>query len=553
MPKLRSVFVTIVAAALFAATPGMSDEHGKPLPKDLLNRVSTTDHSKLRPLQKTFTSGPEVTAACLTCHTEVDDQAMHSIHFTWDYDHPVTGQKLGKRNVINAFCGSVAGNEPRCTSCHAGYGWEDMSQPPPQEKTAVDCLICHDTTGTYTKVATMAGHPPLDPVPDGATDITGKPAVAVDLAKVAQNVGMPSRDNCGQCHFYGGGGDNVKHGDLSSALYNPDEHVDVHMASDGLNFTCSTCHSQQEHVWAGSRYNLAAKDMGGTGKPHGDRFSASCESCHSATPHGNSIVGLKLNDHTDKVACQTCHIPEYAKGGIATKSYWDWSTAGKMNAEGKPFSEENYVQGDGKHLHTYISKKGDFEWAEDVAPSYAWFNGVVEYTNDEKQIDPEGVAPVNSIQGDPQSGDSRIWPFKVMKGRQAYDSVNNTLVYTHVFGPKTDTAFWKNYDWAKAIQAGMEAAGKADSYSGEFGFVDTEMYWPITHMVAPAEEAMDCRECHSQDGRLVNIAGVYMPGTEDGGLVGLLGKMMVLAVALGVAGHALLRKFASKKEGGDHG
>ena len=103
-------------------------------------QASTADHSKFEILQKEFTSGPEVTEACLSCHTEASDQVhMHSIHFSWNYDHPETGQKLGKRNVINSFCGSVAGNEPRCTSCHAGYGWEDMNQDPPQEANAVDC------------------------------------------------------------------------------------------------------------------------------------------------------------------------------------------------------------------------------------------------------------------------------------------------------------------------------------------------------------------------------------------------------------------------------
>ncbi|SDJ28379.1 Cytochrome c [Aliiruegeria lutimaris] len=128
------------------------------------------------------------------------------------------------------------------------------------------------------------------------------------------------------------------------------------------------------------------------------------------------------------MACQTCHIPEYARSGVATKSYWDWSTAGKINAEGKPYSEENYTQGNGKHQHTYMSQKGDFEWAENTEPAYAWFKGVVEYVNDEKVLDPEGIAPVNAIRGDPASDDSRIWPFKIMKGRQACDSVNNTLV-----------------------------------------------------------------------------------------------------------------------------
>jgi hypothetical protein len=41
------------------------------------------------------------------------------------------------------------------------------------------------------------------------------------------------------------------------------------------------------------------------------------------------------------------------------------------------------------------------------------------------------------------------------------------------------------------------------------------MSWPITHMVAPKEKALACVECHSKDGRLAGIEGVYMPGASD--------------------------------------
>ncbi|MGV6813368.1 MAG: hypothetical protein ACWA47_14055 [Brevirhabdus sp.] len=102
---------------------------------------STANHAEFEILQQEFKSGEEVTAACLSCHTEASDQVMHSIHYTWDYTSETSGQQLGKSRVINSFCGNAVGNEPRCTSCHAGYGWEDMHSPPPQEETAVDCLV----------------------------------------------------------------------------------------------------------------------------------------------------------------------------------------------------------------------------------------------------------------------------------------------------------------------------------------------------------------------------------------------------------------------------
>jgi hypothetical protein len=236
---------------------------------------------------------------------------------------------------------------------------------------------------------------------------------------------------------------------------------------------------------------------------------------------------------------------------VATKTVWDWSTAGRLSPEGKPMHEENYIQSDGTPLHTYLSTKGDFEWGENVVPHYAWFDGQVEYTTGDQTIDPENVVEVNRIHGARDDGRSRIWPFKRMEGRQAYDAGFNKLAYSQVWGPTTDTAFWTNFDWPKAIEAGMKAAGS--DYSGEFGFVDTHMYWPITHMVAPASDALDCAACHAEDSRLAGLAGIYMPGTASMSWVGILGRLMVLGALLGVIGHAALRLVNRSKGGHPHG
>jgi hypothetical protein len=134
-----------------------------------------------------FASGPEVTATCLSCHTEAGDQVMHSLHFTWDFNNPATRQVLGKRNVLNSFRGNVSTNETRCTSCHIGYGWEDTRVSAPADPTAVDCLACHDRSGQYAKQDNLAGHPLLDPVAPGAKTITGADAWAVDPTEAAQS------------------------------------------------------------------------------------------------------------------------------------------------------------------------------------------------------------------------------------------------------------------------------------------------------------------------------------------------------------------------------
>lgn len=503
----------------------------------------TADHSKFEILQQDFKSGPEVTKACLTCHTEAADQVQHTLHWKWETKNEATGQTLGKRTVINSFCGNVASNEPRCTSCHAGYGWEDMRQPPPSEPEAVDCLVCHADTELYKKFATKAGHPLYEPTP-----WNGKIVQPPNLSMAAQSVTNPQRENCGSCHYYGGGGDGVKHGDLDSSLNHPDAALDVHMNADGLNMACTACHSGSGHQWPGSRYSTEAKPTTVTNDGEETKTakirsldqhaglmepSASCESCHSARPHdGNDIMGIKLNDHTDTVACQTCHVPEFARGGVATKTLWDWSTAGKLK-DGKPYKVMD------EHGHpSYMSEKGDFEYAENVQPFYSWFNGETTWTLLDDTIDPTKVVEINALGGSASDGKSRIWPFKRMHSRQPYDKANNQLVYNHVFG-KDDTALWTNFDWDKSVPAAMDFIGK--DFSGELGFVDTYMYWPITHMVAPKEQAVRCTECHAKEGRLAGITGIYMPGRDNFKWLDWIGYAAFGLTLLGVLIHALLR------------
>jgi octaheme c-type cytochrome (tetrathionate reductase family) len=505
--------------------------------------TSTTDHSKLEALKGPFKSGPEVTKACLTCHNMAGHQVMKSIHWTWEAQSKTTGKTLGKKWAANNFCGSPLSNEPRCTSCHAGYGWTDKDYDFTKQEN-VDCLACHDNTGTYRKMATDAGHPlyedrayqPMEGPPGS------KQLKAPDLTKIAQHVGKPGRENCGSCHFSGGGGDAVKHGDLDSSLKNPKRELDVHMAKDGANMVCSDCHTFNEHQPSGSRYAVNPKDTHGFDLPKDDHNRATCESCHGLAPHKEA----KINNHANKVACQTCHIPEFARGGVATKMLWDWSTAGKMDADGKPL----FIKDDHGHLK-YSAAKGDFKYGENVRPEYKWYNGTVEQVSIvdklDKYIGKDGVLELNRIEGSASDENARIWPFKVMVGKQAYDPVNNTLVVNHVFGDD-DTAFWKHYDYDKAIKAGMDYAGLP--YSGKYEFIETRMNWFITHMVAPKEKAVPCAECHTRaaDGRLASIEGVYIPGRDRNNLVDLFGGLAIAgSIGAGLI-HGLVRIITRRRK-----
>jgi octaheme c-type cytochrome (tetrathionate reductase family) len=418
--------------------------------------LSAIDHAEL--IQGTLSNGPEVTKKCLECHEQAAMDVMRTTHWTWSADQKINGKTAnrGKKNAINNFCVSIASNEPRCTSCHIGYGWKDASFDF-SDKSAVDCLVCHDTTGTYKKDAAGAGMPAKD----------------VDLLRVARSVGTPSRVNCGACHFFGGGGDAVKHGDLDSSMAFPERDVDVHMAAEGLNFQCQSCHETTGHKIIGQ-----AMVVSPGGKDH-----IGCEKCHGAAPHKES----RINRHADSIACQTCHIPFFAKE-LPTKMSWDWSTAGK---EIIPEPTDKL----GKH--TYDKKKGDFTWGKMVVPAYAWYNGEAGAYLAGDKMDPSSVTKLTWPKGDIKDKNAKIYPFKVHTGKQIYDSKQNIFITPKVFGPG---GYWKEFDWNKAARLGMEASGLP--YSGEYGFAPTIMYWRINHMVAPKEQALGCLDCHGDKGRM---------------------------------------------------
>ena len=482
------------------------------------SKTSTADHRKFEQLKTKFKTGQEVTKACLECHTNAAKQIHQTKHWRWEYKNPDTGQMLGKRHVVNNFCISAAANMESCTKCHIGYGWEDNSFDYASEE-SVDCLVCHDTTGLYSREALR------------------KPGKRrPKLEKFAQNVGPTSRKTCGTCHFAGGGAKAVKHGDIDPTLEHPDYFVDVHMDMDGLNFQCATCHQSDQHEIQGSRYSPEAADegeIGVFGRQGSERNS--CRNCHGSSPH---LSKEKLNTHTDKIACQTCHIPQFSRGDYGSKMWWDWSSAGQLGADGKQFSKQ-----DKDGFEIYATKKGDFKWEKHTDPEYRWFNGTVLYTTLEDQIDPSGIVPINRFLGEAGEPGSRIWPVKIMRGKQPYDVELKKLV-----APLTTTkkGYWKTLNWSQGIELGMKTVDRP--YSGKYGFVETEMAWPITHMVAPAGEALQCAECHTNDGVLDNVEGVYIPGRGEHSWLDRIGFAVVLLTLIGVLGHGAARLLFSRKK-----
>ena len=413
------------------------------------------DHADI--VRGEFKTGQDVTRACLECHPDAAADIMKTTHWTWESkafdvpwrDTPVT---IGKINQINNFCIGSQGNENKCMSCHAGYGWEQGRETALANAENVDCLACHADTGAYGK------------------GTFGNPAEGVDLLAAARSVRAPTRENCGKCHFDGGGGNGVKHGDLDESLYFPTQNNDIHMGGQ-LDMQCTDCHRTNDHQILGrmlaDNYTIDPKEQ------------VSCEQCHVNQQHQDD----RINTHLAAVACQTCHIPALALED-PTKISWDWSQAGQEGRVDDHF--------------TFLKIKGEFVYDKNFAPIYLWFNGNNEYRyllGD--KIDPNSVTYINKPAGNINDPNAKIFPFKLHIAKQPYDAVNNYLLQPITSG---ENGFWTTFDWNNAFEMAAPVTGLA--YSGQYGFAETYMYWPTTHMVQPAQNALQCESCHGESGRL---------------------------------------------------
>jgi octaheme c-type cytochrome (tetrathionate reductase family) len=450
---LISVLLTLPLLVCGVACTGKTespeaDRPGERLPQHPLH----TDHSSF--FQTPFPDGPSVTRACLECHPHAAAEIMATAHWNWQGEEVLvpghaTPLRIGKRNLINNFCIGIQSNWPACTRCHIGYGWQDANFDF-NDPSRVDCLVCHDNSGAYLKQ------------PGGA----GVPDASVDLLRVARSVAMPMRQNCGSCHFQGGGGNAVKHGDMDATLLFPSARIDIHMGSEDMQ--CIDCHRTEQHRIRGRSMSVSVDPQN----------RVRCTDCHAPRPHADT----RLNLHTDRVACQACHIPHMAVD-IGTKLSWDWSQAG----QDLDITDE----------HQYLKIKGRFTWAKKVPPEYHWYNETSRRYIAGDRIDPAVPTRMTAPLGGRDDPSAQIWPFKVHRGKQPYDVTYQYFLIPNVHG---EQGFWTAFDWPAALRVGAEASGLA--FSGLYDFAPTEMYFPLSHMVTGGEQALQCRDCHGARGRL---------------------------------------------------
>jgi octaheme c-type cytochrome (tetrathionate reductase family) len=506
------VTIGLIAAIQLLHNPPLPNLNEYKLKQKYAERPqSSVDHSQFKELQRIFKTPQDVTETCIGCHNKRHEEVIASSHWNWQRISYVEGRgiaQMGKSNIINNYCIGASSNEQSCAKCHIGYGMTGNTFDFHNARN-VDCMVCHDQSELYMKGSSAAGYPDRN----------------VNLTEVAQSVGRPSSFNCGSCHFYSGGGNNVKHGDLEEALLSCDRETDVHMATNGMAMTCVDCHTADKHQIKGKLYSVSSS--------HENRIT--CDQCHTNTPHTSQTI----NVHTSRVACQTCHIPTYAKAN-PTKMEWKWSTAGKLK-DGQPYHEV-----DSSGIETYLSIKGSFKWEKNVKPDYYWFNGHATHYILGDTI-AEVPVQINRLLGSAIDRESQIIPVKVHRGDQIYDPGTKLLIQPKLFSTHHgDSAYWMDFDWELAAAAGMKAVNLP--FSGEYGFVKTEMYWPVNHMVAPKEQALSCVECHTrQNSRLAGLTDFYMPARDHHPTLDLIGKLLLFSALAGVLLHGTARIVSSLK------
>jgi hypothetical protein len=477
-------------------------------------------HLKLTSLA--FQTGPAVTAACLRCHAAKGDQLLASNHFTWLGSSNLVGHttpaSIGKRNVINNFCVANASNESRCLQCHPSYGSPPVKNPVTGavtvntgpmylwstsaglDKSRIDCLICHGNLATsrYMKSPAGFGQPWISTSAScfpscsaaqvcSTVDSTGAAwtdgvahcrapnsttEVVPALRAAADSIGTAQRANCGFCHFNAGGGDNVKMGDLGTALKSPTRDVDVHMGSAASYAprVCADCHQSGSHSVRGAGLSIPVDNEG--------RFT--CTDCHNG-PHAPAHADAQYTAHADFMACQTCHIPAFSRTQF-TKMNWDWQTAAdKQACQGLAgcvvFNSLAYPAGNAQTgtisgvggeapkaaaswptitaaaiEQGYDWKKGVSTYARGVVPSYRFVAPASQQQGTHETTARDGLLGLGTPDDPYRLADLlpppapvlagwRIAPFKRMTGRTPAFADGSAMVVPHVFGADS---LWQN-------------------------------------------------------------------------------------------------------------
>ncbi|MDX2416175.1 MAG: hypothetical protein QNK19_01810 [Xanthomonadales bacterium] len=401
---------------------------------------------------------------CLECHYEHALDVFESTHYQWKGMAPdminqaswLQGKHAG---AVNTYCGNITGNWEGCSNCHVGRGAEPEASSSQAQLENIDCMVCHQDAYKRKKV-------------DGVfqPDTTNM-SISMDMA--VQTVHKPTRATCLQCHAKAGGGDAVKRGDLALATaHTADKQYDVHMATSGADLNCQSCHVPENHRFPGKGSDIRPTDLVGVD------LDCTNGGCHNPTPHDSS----EINQHTEKVACQTCHIPIYAKNAsdsIATE-------ATELHRSWQLGSDHAHAP-----LHPVLLKANDqvpvYRYWNRASDNYLLFDAVYEDLE-------TGTYHTSVPDGATNDPSSKLYPFKYKTSDYPLRTESNQLI-------ALDTSeFFATADAEAAAMAGLENMGF--NRGDEYQWVITDTYQLLNHQVSPSDDALRCSACHINTSRM---------------------------------------------------
>ncbi|MEW5803358.1 MAG: hypothetical protein AB1847_14790 [bacterium] len=291
-----------------------------------------------------------------------------------------------------------------CGQCHIGGQYQaPLGEMMPlyssldREKKAIDCLICHAAAYDMNKKQIV-------------TDGNGRLRWGQDRSLLAAvSVTRPTAQACLRCHQHNMGGDiyidpndpsymqstqnlghdrpRIRHpGSKRGTPYSPS--WDVHAAA-GLS--CIECHlTKGHHIAKGTHTTtIMANDL--------PDVEVSCEKCHTNEPHKKSLAD-HLNMHSEKVACQTCHIPSLHPDSATLRDFSD------------PVFEED------PGIYLYHDLKKETEPGKGIV--YVWWNGDASFLGNPIGDNPNGANLYRFYQP------AHVWPeFKDFDYEAWYEKV----------------------------------------------------------------------------------------------------------------------------------
>lgn len=442
----------------------------------------------------TFDTPADVTAKCLECHASEGIDSVNSLHGMMAKPTPhVTNMTRDSQKLmeINTFCSYPDPNmaAAACLGCHPTLGkFENLAAAD------IDCLRCHNDAykrmfppepdpANHINVVDWEGTAKTY-VPADRDDTTGEFYVVFNwgampgltATDLIAGVHRPTTTTCLSCHAKAGGGDWTKRGDLGLSTNDPSSAEDVHLASvanGGAGLSCSSCHTATSHEIPGRGIDLRPTE-GGSVK--------ACVDCHvgmdSGGGHAAAGKSPEPDRHVARVACQSCHIPAFGKGG-ATELWRNWLT---------PHWNQALCNGQGAWV-------GEEHKVANVVPDHVFFNGnsyVYALGQILDHVDPISgltmMADAHGSIGD-ALGTSKLVPIKRHQSNMA------------VMSSGTDAGKVIPFDVTWQFMTGLsdEAAerGKAFAgYSGSHEWKNLEAEMAINHGVSPAASVADCTNCH---------------------------------------------------------